>query len=562
MSVVRSLVDSFDTRSSRSSGTSLADQLEAGNETGTEEHGLEEDEGAAVTPHRVDPSLTNKCVNALCLFKAAAVTTLILCFTMVAILVSFFIETASCWDKFQIYSMVPSCRVSYLTRSIVVIILIVTFFTVTCLGQKVYRDGKRTIRVSEPISTFALFLFVCTAFTVVFPWLPVPLIPFGPLAMSYLYTMKRRDARMRMLVFVIVIPLFSAAALTFVVIALVTAQSMPGTAKLPVNATVSDERFAPFAYDPWSYTGHAFPYDCLHAATIMAAQILGWTMAVSVRFASSFKSGVLFDPACTRCFFFSVCTRKERWIDRPKSYEELIRTENLETFDILLDSETRYQASRMTQMFSRSTWTHAATIIKDPSEQVKRAYGCAEDGDEQVAGKYEDSDITIPRASSKSKSKFKERYFVFEAVRPVVRLTPLRKWIRLKADKGKDRRISAFVKLHFTRTAEDAELVNQWMLAKKGTRFVTDPNRMRDANYQLNRDWNDDPELRDWNDDGSMFCSQLVASGLQKINLLDPIRPSSNYTPHDLSNEETTTAPFLQREAAFSRTRVRILGKT
>ena len=100
---------------------------------------------------------------------------------------------------------------------------------------------------------------------------------------------------------------------------------------------------------------------------------------------------------------------------------------------------------------------------------------------------------------------------------------------------------------------------NPRILEKHGTKFVTDPNRMRDANYQLNRDWNEDPSARDWNDDGSMFCSQLVASGLQKIGLLDPIRPSANYTPHDLSNEEETTSLFLKRGAKISRKMTRLL---
>jgi hypothetical protein len=541
MPIVRSLVDSFSgaSTSSRASLASLADLREFSNGAGEEEENEENEEVA--TPHRVDPSLTKKCVNALCLFKAAAVSTVVICLMMLVILVGFFVETAPCWGELQVHAMLPPCRVSYLVRIIVVFVMLVAFFTVTCIGQKTYRDAKlkRTVRVSEPVSAFALGIVVITTFVVMFPWLPAPLIPFGPLVLGYVYTMKRRDARMRMLVFVIVIPLFSVTAVVFAIIALVAKQSMPSNVNLPLNATVSDERFAPFAYDPWSYTGHSFPYDSIHAASVMAALVLGWITAVSVRFVSSYKSGVLFHPGCTKCHY-CLCSKKktDKWIDQPKSYEELVRTENLETFDILLDSETRYQASRMTRIFSRSNWTHAATIVKDPSDQVKRAYGCMD---------VEETGITNM-----------ERYFVFEAVRPVVRLTPLKKWMRLKADQGKDRRISAFVKLRFTRTGADADLVNEWMLEKKGTRFVTDPNRMRDANYQLNRDWNEDPKLRDSNDDGSMFCSQLVASGLQKINLLDRIRPSANYTPHDLSNEETTTTPFLRRGAAFSRERVRI----
>lgn len=480
--------------------------------------------------HRPHASLTNKCCNALCLFKAAVITSCIVFLLMVAIVSWFYVVTAPCLVTLQVNTSYNRCRVSYLFRGSVFALILIMVLFISWLGQKTYSDGNRTIRVSQPVSPFAIAIVICTGFVSMFPWLPVNLVPLGPVILGFVYTINRKDARMRMLVFVFAFPTFSLTAIAFSTAAL----ALQNNAPFQSNGT--DASQGPFTYNPWNYNASDVRTACLHAAAILASMVLGWFAGVAVRFASTFKSGVLLHPCTRKCCSACVCSEEyKNRIQIPKTYNQLLNDENLETFDILLDSETRYQASRMTQLFSRSAWTHAATIIKDPSVEVKNLYGIIEEEDNS------------------------ERYFVFEAVRPQVRLTPLRQWMRRKAGNGADKRISAYVKLHFERNYADKDIVNKWLLEKHGTKFVTDPNRMRDANYQLNRDWNEDPGLRDWNDDGTVFCSQLVASGLQKIGVLDPIRPAANYTPHDLSNEEATTSLFLKRNAQFSRDHTRLL---
>ncbi len=495
----------------------------------------------APTPHRTDPSLTKACCNPLRLFATAIVVCSLIGFLMLAVVSWFFVTTTHCWGELQVDAGHPACRLSYGSRIAVTGVLVGLHVTITCVGQKVYTDGSRSVRVSEPVSVFTVCLVATTLFFLLFPWMPVPVIPMAPLVCGYVYAIKRQDARMRMLVFVVFIPTVTILVILLSVVALrTTGLDAEGHASTD-NATVAaatddvhgdagDDVVGPFSYDPLS-GGFPAAVGALHSAAVAAALIVGWAFALIARCISTYQSGTKICGCCGR----------KRWREETLTYDELCATHTPETFDVLLDSETRYTASRMTQLFSRSAWTHAAMIVKEPSLEVKRAYGVGD----STTTPDDDGD-------------HHERFYVFEAVRPQVRLTGLRRWMELKSRAGRSgRRVSAFVKLQVSRDVVDAAAVHAWMLDMVGTRFVTDPLRMRDANYQINHNY-DGPD-RDANDDGSVFCSQLVATGLQHVGLLDPIRPAANYTPSDVSNEETTTRLFLLQGARFSRDRVSLL---
>ena len=160
--------------------------------------------------------------------------------------------------------------------------------------------------------------------------------------------------------------------------------------------------------------------------------------------------------SCDNCVF-----------SRPNADEELANANYLDTLDLVLESEINHWTSHVQHFFARSAWTHVAMIIRDPPHSVLKAYGLLKYAREMPEHAH---------------------LFVFEAVRPNVRLTPLREYMRYKQD------ISAYKvigvrKLHMDRKRGiNWPELEQFMIDLSKTKFVVGPLAMVKANYQLNAD--------------------------------------------------------------------------
>ena len=152
-----------------------------------------------------------------------------------------------------------------------------------------------------------------------------------------------------------------------------------------------------------------------------------------------------------------------RWI----TYEEIVNSNYLDTLDLIVESETNHWTSHVQHFFARTAWTHVAMIIRDPPLSVLKAYGLL---------KYVRE---MPEHA---------HLFVFEAVRPSIRLTPLREYMRYKQDIS-SYKVIGVRKLHLDRKRGiNWPELEQFMLDMSTTNFVVGPLAMVKANYQLNAD--------------------------------------------------------------------------
>ena len=224
-----------------------------------------------------------------------------------------------------------------------------------------------------------------------------------------------------------------------------------------------------------------------------------------------------------------------------KNYEEV--KDVLQTFDIILESESKSSASRLTALWSRSAWTHSAMIVRNPPDEIKRLYGIPTqseaDGilaqldasiDTWPMGQLTDAeDRTLDEVKAyreEIQSIRSEDLFVFEAVRPVVELNPLRLWMEEKEVKFPYKIIVLNqLKMYEGRATVQLNMdgLIEVMNEMHGVEFVDDPTYMIRANYQLNRD----------KDTESVFCSELLAIIYQRVGLLSEKREASNFTPND-----------------------------
>ena len=177
-------------------------------------------------------------------------------------------------------------------------------------------------------------------------------------------------------------------------------------------------------------------------------------------------------------------------------------------------------------------------IVREPSDRVKAAYGVETRG-ELAARAREIRAKLIEKPDGESAQLFleldrildamEESLYVFEAVRPVVALSPLKEWMSAK-------QIHMPYKVIVCRRFQEyqGEAKVQWnkegfeefMLEVNGLPFTLDANNMIRANYQLNTK----------KYDGSIFCSELVAEAFQRAGIFSKSRLSSNYTPNDFSS--------------------------
>ena len=170
----------------------------------------------------------------------------------------------------------------------------------------------------------------------------------------------------------------------------------------------------------------AFRGHLLHNA-LWSGVAVGVLSAILIRFIDTYRSGTV--------------VLSGDWLSEWKNYDDIHN--ELQTFDVILESENKYAPSRITSLFSRSAWTHAAMIVRDPSAKVKEAYG-VETRDELAArARLIRAELVQPGLNAAERSgrfeeldrildAMEETLYVFEAVRPVVALTPLKEWMQAK----------------------------------------------------------------------------------------------------------------------------------
>ena len=264
--------------------------------------------------------------------------------------------------------------------------------------------------------------------------------------------------------------------------------------------------------------------DSIIFRALFASVAVGVLTAMLVRFVDTYRSGTVILGG--------------DWLEEWKNYDDI--RDELQTFDVLLESENKYAPSRITSLFSRSAWTHAAMVVRNPSDRVKTAYGV--DTHEELSQRAREirSQLLESNHSAEGRDQLfaeldrildamEESLYVFEAVRPVVALTPLKEWMTAKQIHMP---YKVIVCRRFQEYQGEARVVwNQegfedFMLEVNGLPFTLDANNMIRANYQLNTK----------KYAGSIFCSELVAEAFQRAGIFSKSRLSSNYTPNDFSS--------------------------
>jgi len=221
------------------------------------------------------------------------------------------------------------------------------------------------------------------------------------------------------------------------------------------------------------------------------------------------------------------------WLDYQQARE------GLGSLDVILESENRYAPSRITTLTSRSPWTHSGLIVKSPSDRIKTLYGVATHEELMVSlakqiqslAQTDEERAIRNKTISQLEEELNEELYVFEAVRPVVALTPLCTWMAAKEEKMAYKVIVVRrLKMYEGRAKVilDMEGLEELMVELHGLPFALKAQSMVKANYQLNKA----------RFEGSIFCSELIAEAYQRVGLLTQKRLSSNFTPKDFSSAE------------------------
>ena len=267
----------------------------------------------------------------------------------------------------------------------------------------------------------------------------------------------------------------------------------------------------------------AFQGSVLHNA-LWSGLAVGVLSAILIRFVDTYRSGTV--------------VLSGDWLKKWRTYEDV--QHELKTFDVILESENKYAPSRITSLFSRSAWTHAAMIVREPSDKVKNVYGVESREELASRARIVRSKLIEPDLGAEERragfaeldrilDAMEETLYVFEAVRPVVALTPLKEWMQAKQTHMPHKVIVCRRFQEYEGAARvlwNHEALEDFMLEVQGLPFTLDANNMIRANYQLNKTRYQD----------SIFCSELVAEAYQRAGIFTKNRLSSNYTPNDFSS--------------------------
>ncbi len=353
-------------------------------------------------------------------------------------------------------------------------LLVLATFFVSNILLRTHGTPLSRIEISGLTMTFVCLLVLAVV--------PVLWLPPAMAAPFFFYMSRRRDNRKRVIVFVVVL-----------IITLVA------TALYPVIDNVA-------------YSG------------FFGAVTFGTGSAAIMRIAKSYRSGgSLFSMA-----------EYETWWDYKQARE------NLQPLDIILESENRFAPSRITSLWSRSAWTHSGLLVSNLSDSIKKLYGIATH--EELTAEIEElrrrsnpmQEQESAQLLQRLQLELDEELYVFEAVRPVVALTPLCTWMAAKEQHMPYKLlICRQLRMYESRASIQLDMTGIESLLREvhGFPFTLEVNRIFRANYQAN--------TQPFSD--SIFCSELVAEAYRRAGLLTEKRLSANYCPKDFSKDSKTT---------------------
>eukprot|EP01103_Thecamoeba_quadrilineata_P003857 TRINITY_DN13595_c0_g1_i1.p1 TRINITY_DN13595_c0_g1~~TRINITY_DN13595_c0_g1_i1.p1 ORF type:complete len:428 (-),score=57.01 TRINITY_DN13595_c0_g1_i1:23-1270(-) len=197
------------------------------------------------------------------------------------------------------------------------------------------------------------------------------------------------------------------------------------------------------------------------------------------------------------------------------------------TGDIILHSGTGSFA-RAIQFSSKSIWSHAAIIIRDPSPEVRQKYD------------LEDHHHVFVLESETSGNTFDKR------AGGGVQLSDYEKWIRWYCG---DMPIHLTVIRHINDSAYSSNQtqeqmyprLTEWLCSIQYKSYETSKSEMVKSLFAANRNMSTE----------TFFCSEVVAATLQALELLPTNLVSCNFLPGDLSSERNKLQLALLRNASY-----------
>jgi Ca2+-binding EF-hand superfamily protein len=169
--------------------------------------------------------------------------------------------------------------------------------------------------------------------------------------------------------------------------------------------------------------------------------------------------------------------------------------------------------SKLIKISSICNFSHVMMIVRDPSEEVRKAYGIAPDEKEKVFVFESDSEIDLHEGGG-------------------VQMLPLTKWIESTAHyyKGNTNTLLCWRKLiHFDVKSKQKDL-DEFLLTMNGKLYETSKRQLAISVFGWNRK----------EDFETVFCSELVAAAyIYPLGLLTDERRANNYVPRDFTSEQT-----------------------
>lgn len=224
----------------------------------------------------------------------------------------------------------------------------------------------------------------------------------------------------------------------------------------------------------------------LPSVAYIAAIVPGFGVGVLVRFVYTYRVGGL-------CI-------STRWL---RSWRPIAAVqEELDNFDLIFEGDYAANSSRFTQFFGRSSWTHVGIIVRRPPSAL------------------------LSRLKHRLQSP--SNCWVFESVRPAVRLIPIEHFI---AQHDQPHKVLAVQRLDFHRSELSLSSLHQSIHDWLGKSFKMQPKEMVMAPYRMNAS-NPDTD--------SIFCSELVIHTFRACGLMrrDTKLLPNNYMPNDFVFEK------------------------
>lgn len=178
------------------------------------------------------------------------------------------------------------------------------------------------------------------------------------------------------------------------------------------------------------------------------------------------------------------------------------------TGDILLFRGTE-GFSKLIKVSSISIFSHVMMVVREPSEDVRKAYGISKDEKEKVFVFESDSEIEQHEGGG-------------------VQLIPLRKWIELTQTyyhDNKDTLLCWRKLVDFDLKPVEKEF-DEFLISMAGKFYKKNKTQLAKALFE----WNKKEDLE------SIFCSELVAAAYKVMKLIPQNKKSNNYVPRDFTS--------------------------